>query len=76
MKFNINLYYYYKFNFIILKVGLMRNGQIIEEGSPQYILLKYDTDTLEAAFLTLCCNQENNKVFFLYFEVFYYFIIH
>ncbi|KAF0762245.1 ABC transporter G family member 23-like [Aphis craccivora] len=38
-------------------VGLMRNGLIIEEGPPQDILVKYGTDTLEAAFLTLCCNQ-------------------
>jgi len=35
----------------------MRNGLIIEEGPPQDILVKYGTDTLEAAFLTLCCNQ-------------------
>ncbi|CAI6347958.1 unnamed protein product [Macrosiphum euphorbiae] len=38
-------------------VGLMRNGLIIEEGPPQDILIKYGTDTLESAFLTLCCNQ-------------------
>ncbi|XP_060841940.1 ABC transporter G family member 23-like isoform X1 [Rhopalosiphum padi] len=38
-------------------VGLMRNELIIEEGPPQDILVKYGTDTLEAAFLTICCNQ-------------------
>ncbi|XP_022175207.1 ABC transporter G family member 23-like [Myzus persicae] len=38
-------------------VGFMRNGLIIEEGPPQDILVKYGTDTLESAFLTLCCNQ-------------------
>ncbi|XP_060878331.1 ABC transporter G family member 23-like [Metopolophium dirhodum] len=45
-------------------VGLMRNGLIIEEGPPQDILVKYGTDTLESAFLTLCCNQRtiNKKV--------------
>ncbi|KAL5245483.1 hypothetical protein ACI65C_012893 [Semiaphis heraclei] len=38
-------------------VGLMRNGLIVEEGPPQDILVKYGTDTLESAFLMLCCNQ-------------------
>lgn len=41
-------------------VGLMRNGMLIEEGSPQYILNKYETDSLESAFLTLCCKRERN----------------
>lgn len=43
---------------LLLKVGLMRNGLLVEEGSPREILNKYSADTLEAAFLTLCCNQE------------------
>ncbi|XP_025200634.1 ABC transporter G family member 23-like [Melanaphis sacchari] len=40
-------------------VGLMRNGLIIEEGPPQDILIKCGTDTLESAFLTLCCDQKS-----------------
>lgn len=40
----------------------MRNGVLVEEGSPQYILSKYDTESLESAFLTLCSDQETNKV--------------
>lgn len=48
----------------------MRSGVIIEEGSPQDILIKYDTDSLESAFLTLCYNQENNKVFRLKIYIF------
>lgn len=42
----------------------MRNGILLEEGMPQEILTKHGTDTLETAFLILCCNQkEENKVF-------------
>lgn len=52
------------FIFINLKVGFMRNGKIIEEGSPQNILVKYGVDTLEVAFLKLCCNKEENQVIF------------
>jgi len=40
----------------------MRNGQLVEEGPPQDILMKYGTETLEATFLTLCCIQKSNKV--------------
>jgi len=40
----------------------MRNGVLVEEGSPQYILDKYKTDTLESAFLTLCCKRDENLV--------------
>ncbi|VVC27807.1 ABC transporter-like,P-loop containing nucleoside triphosphate hydrolase,AAA+ ATPase domain,ABC [Cinara cedri] len=43
-------------------IGLMRNGVIIEEGSPQHILAKYNTDSLESAFLKLCYNQNKNQV--------------
>lgn len=41
----------------------MRSGEIIEEGSPKDILVKYNTDSLESAFLTLCYDQDKNKVF-------------
>jgi hypothetical protein len=41
----------------------MRNGVIIEEKSPQDILTKCNTDSLESAFLELCCNQDKNEVF-------------
>ncbi|VVC27530.1 Hypothetical protein CINCED_3A011626, partial [Cinara cedri] len=43
-------------------IGLMRNGVLVEEGSPQFILAKYNTDTLESAFLKLCCNQNENHI--------------
>ncbi|XP_025415789.1 uncharacterized protein LOC112687357 isoform X2 [Sipha flava] len=42
-------------------IGLMRNGVIIEEKSPQDILTKCNTDSLESAFLELCCNQDKNE---------------
>lgn len=43
----------------------MRNGILLEEGSPEDILLKYNSESLESAFLTICCNeleQEDNNV--------------
>lgn len=49
----------------------MRNGLIIEEGPPQDILVKYGTDTLESAFLTLCCNQRAITEV-LYLDIFKY----
>lgn len=41
----------------------MRNGILVEEGSPQQILTKYSTDSLENCFLKSCCNQDTNKVY-------------
>jgi len=40
----------------------MRHGILVEEGSPQDILTKYGTDSLEESFLILCCAQETNEV--------------
>lgn len=40
----------------------MRNGKIVKEGSPQDILTDYNTETLESAFLIICCNQDTNEV--------------
>lgn len=42
----------------------MRNGILVEEGTPQNILKKHKTESLESAFLTLCFEQESNKVLF------------
>lgn len=33
----------------------MRNGKLVENGPPGDILLKYNTNSLESAFLTICC---------------------
>lgn len=44
----------------------MRNGILVEEGSPQEILTKYRTNSLENCFLIACCNQETNKVYAFY----------
>jgi hypothetical protein len=49
----------------------MRNELIIEEGPPQDILVKYGTDTLESAFLTICCNQRT-IIKVLYLDIFKY----
>jgi len=40
----------------------MRNGVLVEEGTPQDLLIKYGTETLEATFLTLCSSPKSNKV--------------
>ncbi|XP_075229153.1 ABC transporter G family member 20-like [Lycorma delicatula] len=42
------------------KVGLMRKGTILIEGSPAEIMQIYNSDNLEDAFLLLC-NQEEKK---------------
>lgn len=40
----------------------MRKGVLVEEGSPRDILAKHSTDSLETAFLTICCKKEEDKV--------------
>lgn len=40
----------------------MRKGVLVEEGSPQNILAKYDTNSLEESFVIACCGQETNEV--------------
>lgn len=55
----------------------MRNGVLVEEGSPQEIIFKYEADSLESAFLTLCSHQDSNlatKVFDI--KINYFFIIY
>ncbi|VVC31700.1 AAA+ ATPase domain,P-loop containing nucleoside triphosphate hydrolase,ABC transporter-like,ABC [Cinara cedri] len=41
-------------------VGLMRDGIIIDGGSPRDIFIRHGTNTLEEAFLKLCCEQKTN----------------
>lgn len=41
----------------------MRNGVIAEEGSPKDIIAKFNSDSLESAFLSVCFTQEKYKVF-------------
>lgn len=45
----------------------MRNGILVEEGNPRDILIKYNTESLESAFLTLCYDQDSNKVLVILF---------
>lgn len=40
----------------------MRNGVIVGEDSPNTLILKQNSLTLEEAFLSLCCMQESEKV--------------
>lgn len=47
----------------------MRNGILLEEGSPQYILTKYGEDSLETSFLKLCYAQQNNEVATYWFSI-------
>lgn len=39
---------------LILQIGLMRNGILLAEDTPQNILTNYEAETLEDAFLQLC----------------------
>lgn len=40
----------------------MRNGVLVGEDSPNNLILKQNSSTLEEAFVSLCCIQENEKV--------------
>jgi ABC-type multidrug transport system ATPase subunit len=42
------------------RIGLMRNGVLVAEDSPQIIMGKLDTNSLEEAFLKLSVNQESS----------------
>ncbi|XP_050440720.1 ABC transporter G family member 23-like [Adelges cooleyi] len=39
-------------------IGLMRNGRILKETSPQSLLIQQETNSLETAFLKLCQSKE------------------
>nr|XP_022905336.1 ABC transporter G family member 20-like isoform X2 [Onthophagus taurus] len=45
------------------KLGLMRNGTLLTEGSPSELLTSFNTDTLEDAFLKLCKQHESGIMF-------------
>lgn len=40
----------------------MRNGVLVGEDSPNTLILKQNSLTLEEAFLSLCCLQESKQV--------------
>lgn len=43
----------------------MRNGILLAEGAPKDFLAEHGTDTLEAVFLSLCCEQDQgNQVYY------------
>ncbi|CAH0721256.1 unnamed protein product, partial [Brenthis ino] len=42
------------------KIGLLRDGQLLAEDSPEEILRKYDCDTLEDAFLKMAIRQHDS----------------
>ncbi|XP_050440513.1 ABC transporter G family member 23-like [Adelges cooleyi] len=43
-------------------IGLMRNGRILEETSPQNLLIQQNTTSLETAFLKLCQSKEETTI--------------
>lgn len=51
------------FHFILcLKIGLMRDGTLLAEESPNQLLLKHNCSTLEQAFLELSKRQTRNSI--------------
>jgi len=44
------------------RVGLMQTGVLLTEDSPQNILIRFECDNLEEAFLLLCINRNNPQV--------------
>jgi hypothetical protein len=51
----------------------MRNGVLIEEASPEELLIKQNTNSLEEAFLSLSSIQQFNKVNIVYYHFFSFF---
>ena len=43
------------------KVGFMRNGEVLIEGSPEEIMQKFSVKTLDQAFFSLAYRQEKRK---------------
>lgn len=43
------------------RIGFMRNGHILCEESPQYLLKKHNTTSLEEVFLQICYNIDSKK---------------
>ena len=43
------------------KVGFMRNGEVLIEGSPDQIMHKFSVKTLDQAFFSLAYHQEKRK---------------
>ena len=46
------------------QVGMMRSGRLLEEGSPNDLVARYQAPTLETLFLRLCCHDDmdNHKI--------------
>lgn len=45
-------------NDFCFQIGLMRNGKLLEEGSPSFLLAKYRCSTIEQVFLMLSSKQD------------------
>lgn len=55
------------YNTVLVQIGLMRNGVLLAEQSPQQLLTEYNCDSLETVFLLLSQQQsvvsiENDEV--------------
>lgn len=51
------------FHFIVcLQIGLMRDGTLLAEESPNQLLLKHNCSTLEQAFLELSKRQTRSSI--------------
>ena len=42
----------------LFQIGLMRNGKLLDEGSPGFLLAKYRCSTIEQVFLLLSSKQD------------------
>ena len=43
------------------RIGFMRNGHLLIEDTPKYLLKKHNTTSLEEVFLQICYNVDSNK---------------
>ena len=45
------------------RVGFMRGGRLLAEGSPSSLMIQHSLTSLEAVFLTLCVSDHFKKVY-------------
>ena len=45
------------------RVGFMRGGRLLAEGSPSSLMIQHSLTSLEAVFLTLCVSDHYKKVY-------------
>ena len=51
------------------RVGFMRGGRLLAEGSPSSLMIQHSLTSLESVFLTLCVSDQYKKVLTLCYNI-------